>query len=158
MNKYPEAASVVQQVHKVCNDIENLAGCTPDKVGERSEWTSIVNSTENRVNFCKALDGKPHFTPLYGMYTVTLNELKTILKVGTQEGQRGAVNRTSVQSTAQYDDFQEVKRRISLIISRRQPRSRLNQSQHPQLSRCLQAPREPGGLPLIMMSSTTNLI
>jgi hypothetical protein len=34
MNKYPEAASVVPQVHKVLNDIEIFAKCTPDKVGK----------------------------------------------------------------------------------------------------------------------------
>jgi hypothetical protein len=45
-NKYPEAASVVQQVHKLLSDIEILAGCTPDKVGKSSEWTSIMNSAE----------------------------------------------------------------------------------------------------------------
>jgi hypothetical protein len=78
-NKYPEAASVVQQVHKVYSNIENLARCTPDKVGESSAWTSIVNSAENRVNFCKALHRKPHFTPLYSMYAVTLNEVKAVL-------------------------------------------------------------------------------
>jgi hypothetical protein len=55
----PEAASVVQQVYEVLIDIENLAGCTPTKVGESSEWTSIVNSMEdNRANFCKCLVGK----------------------------------------------------------------------------------------------------
>jgi hypothetical protein len=32
--KYPEVASVVQEVHKVPSDIENLAGCTPAKVGK----------------------------------------------------------------------------------------------------------------------------
>jgi hypothetical protein len=46
MSKHPEAASIVQQVHKVLGDMENLAGCTPAKVGESSEWTSIVNSSE----------------------------------------------------------------------------------------------------------------
>jgi hypothetical protein len=46
MNKYPEADSVVQQLYKVLSDIENLARCKPTKVGERSEWTSIVNSAE----------------------------------------------------------------------------------------------------------------
>jgi hypothetical protein len=35
-NKYSEAGSVVQ-VHKLLNDIEILAGCTPDKVGEVSK-------------------------------------------------------------------------------------------------------------------------
>jgi hypothetical protein len=61
-NKYPEAASVMQQVYKVLSDTENPAGCTTAKVGESSEWNSIVNSAEeNRVNFYKALDGKPIF-------------------------------------------------------------------------------------------------
>jgi hypothetical protein len=43
-NKYPEAGSIVQQVYIVLNDIEILAGCTPAKVGESPEWTTIVNS------------------------------------------------------------------------------------------------------------------
>jgi hypothetical protein len=40
-----------------------------------------------------------------------LNELKAILKVNAQAGQSGAVTKTSLESTAQDDDFQEVKRR-----------------------------------------------
>jgi hypothetical protein len=41
-------------------DIENLAGCTPDKVGKISEWSSILNSAEEyRANFSKDLDRKP---------------------------------------------------------------------------------------------------
>jgi hypothetical protein len=39
--KYPEVA-VVQQVHKVLNDTEILAGCTSIKFGE----SSVVNSAE----------------------------------------------------------------------------------------------------------------
>jgi hypothetical protein len=61
--KYPEAGSIVQQVRKILNEIETLATCTPAKVGEIPEWTSIVNSAENR-NFCKDLDGKPLFSEL----------------------------------------------------------------------------------------------
>jgi hypothetical protein len=34
MNKYPEAASVVQQVYKMLSDNENLARCTLAKVGK----------------------------------------------------------------------------------------------------------------------------
>jgi hypothetical protein len=50
--KYPEADSIVQQVYKVLSDIKFLAKCTPAKVGESSEWTSIVSSAEeNRANF-----------------------------------------------------------------------------------------------------------
>jgi hypothetical protein len=43
------------------------------------------------------------------MYAVTLNELKAILKVSAQAGQSGEVSKTSVESLAQDDDFQEVK-------------------------------------------------
>jgi aryl-phospho-beta-D-glucosidase BglC (GH1 family) len=92
--KYPKAAAVVQQVYKVIDDTEILAGNTPTKVGESSEWTSIVDSAENRVNFCTGLDGKPLFSTLYGVYTVTLNELKAIFKVNAQARQSGAVNKT----------------------------------------------------------------
>jgi hypothetical protein len=111
MNKYREAVSVVQQVHKVLSDIEKRAGCTPAEVGGNSEWTSALNSAErSRPNFCKALDGKPLFSALCGMYAVTLGEQKAVLKMSAQTGQRDAVNRTSVESTAQDDDFQDVKR------------------------------------------------
>jgi hypothetical protein len=34
MNKYPEAASVLEQVYKVLNDIDILAGCTLAKWGK----------------------------------------------------------------------------------------------------------------------------
>jgi hypothetical protein len=55
------------------------------------------------------------------MYAVTPNELKAILKVSAQEGQSGAVNKTSVEQVAQDDDLHEVKRHkgISLIIPHR---------------------------------------
>jgi hypothetical protein len=53
-NKYPQAASVVQQAYKLFSDIENLARITLVKGGGSSEWTSIANSAEkNRVNFAK---------------------------------------------------------------------------------------------------------
>jgi hypothetical protein len=100
--KFPEAGSVVQ-VHEVLNDIEILDGCTPAKVGESSEWITIANSAEeNRANFCKSLDGKLIFSALYGMYTVTLIELKA---VSSQAKHSDAVNKTSSESTAQDDDF-----------------------------------------------------
>jgi hypothetical protein len=44
------------------------------------------------------------------MHTVALNELKAVQKVSAQEGQRGAVNKTSLASKVQNDDFQEVMR------------------------------------------------
>jgi hypothetical protein len=48
---------------------------------ESSECTSIVNSAENRENLCEAPDGKPLFSAHYSIYTVTINELKTFLRV-----------------------------------------------------------------------------
>jgi hypothetical protein len=78
-------------------------------VGESSEWATVVNGAEeNRPNFYKAVDRKPLFSALYGIYTVTLNELK----VSAQAGQSGAVNKTSLESRVLDDNFQEVKRRM----------------------------------------------
>lgn len=63
-NKFQEAEPIVQ-VHKALNDIEILAGYTGAKVGETSEWTTIVNNAEeNRTNLCKSLDGKKLFSAL----------------------------------------------------------------------------------------------
>jgi hypothetical protein len=80
-----------------------------------------VNSAEeNRAEFCKCLDEKQLFSVLYGMYTVTLKELQAVLKENTKTRQIGAVNKTSLESTAQDDDFQDVngrRRRISNDIS-----------------------------------------
>jgi hypothetical protein len=82
---------------KVLSDIENLAGCTPAKWGKALSGPPIVNSAENRVNFCKAVDGKPLSSTVYGMYMVTLNELKATMKTILQAGQRFIVNKTSVE-------------------------------------------------------------
>jgi hypothetical protein len=71
----------------------------------------VESAERNRANFCKILDRKPLFSALYGMYTVTLNELKAVLKVSAQAGQSEGVNKTSVESTAQNDNFREVKTR-----------------------------------------------
>jgi hypothetical protein len=56
-NKYTEVAFVVQ-VHEVLSDIEIFAGCASARVGETSERTIIVNSTENRAKFGKSLTRK----------------------------------------------------------------------------------------------------
>jgi hypothetical protein len=44
------------------------------------------------------------------MYTVTLIELKAVLKLSTQAGQSGVVNKTSAELTAQDDNFREIKK------------------------------------------------
>jgi hypothetical protein len=55
------------------------------------------------------------------------------MKVSVQEGKRAAVYRTSLESKAQDDDFQEVKR-LKWHGSHRQPKSPLHKSQYQQLS------------------------
>jgi hypothetical protein len=79
-NKYPEADSAVEQVYKELSDIEILAKCKTSKVGEISECKFIVSrAEENRANFCKILEVMPLFGDFYGIYTLTLNELKTVM-------------------------------------------------------------------------------
>jgi hypothetical protein len=112
-------------------------------------------------------------------------ELKAVLKVGEQDEQSDAVNKTSMESTAQDDDFQEVKRRKRRIPNNTSQTAKkwTNQSRHPQLSSCLQkqcqpatsshlselltwtqrlpeqeALRKSGRPPEILRTSTTNLI
>jgi hypothetical protein len=78
----------MQQLFTVLCQIEDLATYTPSSVGESDEWAAIVSSAEeNRENYCKALRGKSLFSALYGTYTVTLNELKNVLKASSQAGQ-----------------------------------------------------------------------
>lgn len=57
----------------------------------------------------KTLDGKPQFNALYGMYPLSLNKFKAVLKVSGQVGHSGGVFKTSVESVNQDDDFREVK-------------------------------------------------
>lgn len=57
--------------------------------------------------FCKVVYGMPLCSAHYGMYMVTLNELKATLKVSAQAGKRGVLNKTSVKSMAQDDNFQK---------------------------------------------------
>jgi hypothetical protein len=101
VDKHPDAAASMNQLYKVLCEIEDLASFTPAPVGESGEWAAIVSSAEdNRENHCKALRGKPLFSALYGTYTVTLNELKNVLKASSQAGQ-----------TKKADDFKEVRSR-----------------------------------------------
>jgi hypothetical protein len=91
----------MQQPYKVMCEIEDLDSFTPAPVVESGEWAAIVSSAEdNRESFCKALRGKPLFSAPYCTYTVTLNELKNVLKASSQAGQ-----------TKKADNFKEVRSR-----------------------------------------------
>jgi hypothetical protein len=96
----------LKQLFKVLCDIEDIAGCTPALVGDSDLWSSIVKSAEeNKRNFCKALDGKTLYSALYVTYTVTLQELKALLKA------IASINPTSKSTFTQEEGFTEVRRR-----------------------------------------------
>jgi hypothetical protein len=82
----PDAEVQLTQLFKLLCDIKDVAGYTPALVGERQEWTSIVITVDvNRTNFYKALSRETPCSALYGTYTLTLSELKGLLKVSLSE-------------------------------------------------------------------------
>jgi hypothetical protein len=84
VQQYPEADSQLKKLFNLLGDIEDVAGHTSTSVGESVEWAAILNfAGENGASYCKGLHGKPFSSALYGTYTVTLQELKTVLKVRT---------------------------------------------------------------------------
>jgi hypothetical protein len=90
------------------DDIENMAGHTTASVGESAEWAAIVNAVEgNGESYCRGLHGKPLFSALYGTYTVTLDELKALLKASTLADQTNSPKATGQETT--QDGFQEVR-------------------------------------------------
>jgi hypothetical protein len=106
LSQSPDADIQLKQLFKVLCDIEDVAGYTPTSVGDSAQWSSIVNTAEeNRLNFCKALDGKTLYSALYGTYTVTLQELKALLKASA------STNQTLKHTSTQEEGFTEVRRR-----------------------------------------------
>jgi hypothetical protein len=85
--KHPDAEVQLRQPFKILCDTEDVADYTPASMGKSVEGLSIVNTVEgNRTSYCRALTGKTLFSALHGTYTVTLNELKTMLKASTLKG------------------------------------------------------------------------
>jgi hypothetical protein len=69
-------------------DIEDVVGYTPAYVRDGEQWSAIVNAAEeNRKKLCKALSGKTLFSALYGIYTITTQELKAVLKANNEADQ-----------------------------------------------------------------------
>jgi hypothetical protein len=80
----PDGDAQYRQLFKVLCEIEDMTSFAPGTVGESPEWASIVDSPEENVaTFCKALSGKPLFSAVHGIYTITLGELKAMLKKST---------------------------------------------------------------------------
>jgi hypothetical protein len=105
----PDGDAQYRQLFKVLCTIEDTARFTPAKLGESPEWATIVEAAEeNAAAFCKALSGKPLFSALHGLYTVTLGKLKVLLK--NSAGQKGQKTNPGGPPTPD-DGFQEVRRR-----------------------------------------------
>ncbi|XP_023725873.1 uncharacterized protein LOC111874531 [Cryptotermes secundus] len=106
VKQYPAADEHYRRLFKIICDIEDVASFTPATIGESVEWAAIINAAEeSREGYCKALKGKILFSALYGTYTVTLNDLKSLVKARTSEA-------TKTQTKpSQEEDFKEVRRR-----------------------------------------------
>jgi hypothetical protein len=105
VGQHLDAEEQLRKLYKILCDIEDVEGYTPASVGENEQWSSIVSTVEeNCANFCKTLSGKTLYSVLYGTYTVTLNELKGLLKTTTtaKSGTTG--------SPHQDEGFHEVRR------------------------------------------------
>jgi hypothetical protein len=90
----------------------------PASVRESAEWSAIVNpAEENGASFCKGLHRKPLFSALYGTYTVTLKELKALIKARTLADQTN-IPKTTWQQTNKEDYFQEGRRRRRSAIDK----------------------------------------
>jgi hypothetical protein len=103
VGKYPEADTQYRQLYRTLCAIEDVAGDTPAVVGERAVGTAVVSDAEeNRANYCKALSGQTLLSAMYGTYSVTLTDLKSILKVG-EDAEK------SPEKPAQIEGFKEVR-------------------------------------------------
>jgi hypothetical protein len=70
-----------------------------------------VNSADGTEQILQSSKWEAADNILYGMYAVTLNELKVVFKANAQAVRRCAVNETSVVLPAPDFEFQEVCRR-----------------------------------------------
>lgn len=62
------------------------------------EWKTIAgNAKKDRINYCKLVEDKRLFNAYYSTYTVTLNELKAIVKSSTKKGEGNLESTISVE-------------------------------------------------------------
>jgi hypothetical protein len=110
VQQYPEADAQLKQLLQVPDDIEDVGRHILSSAGESAEWADTVNAAEeNGASYCKGLHGKPFFSFLYGTYTVTLQELKAVIKARTL-ADRTNIPKTIGQQTNKENYFQEVRR------------------------------------------------
>jgi hypothetical protein len=138
--QYPDADTQHRLLFQILCAIEDVAGYTHAAVGESAEWTAIVSAAEeNRASYCKALSGKTLVSALYGTYTVTLNELKSLLKASTSAGRNTTA--TETEKPTQGEAFKEVLRRKQRSTTKTTPTSK-KQRRQPQAPPLMRLPPE----------------
>jgi hypothetical protein len=113
VQEFPDAKPVIKEVDKVLQDIVCLVGCTPASVGKSEDWQRVVNNAQiDRESYCNVLKGK-QFSALYGLYTVTFNELKSVLQLSAQVPRQGVATSEAPPAEAEKmnDGFREQRRR-----------------------------------------------
>jgi hypothetical protein len=111
VQQYPEEDAQLKQLHQAPGDIEDVARHIATSIGEIVEWAAIVNAAEeNGASYSKGLHGNPLFSALHGTYTITLHELKAVLKPSTLAGQTN-LPKTTEQQPPPEGTFQGVCRR-----------------------------------------------
>jgi hypothetical protein len=99
----------LKQLLKVLCDIVVVAGYTQASVGDRDQWSSIVNTAENNSqNYFKALCGKTMYSTLHDTYTVALQESRALLKANTSADPTLTPTPTPKPASNQEDGFTEV--------------------------------------------------
>jgi hypothetical protein len=121
IGQFPGIDAKPKQLLKVIRNIEEMARYTPALVGESEQWSSIVSTAkENRQNFYKVLNRENLFSALYGTFTVTLYELKAMLKASTP----GSQSKTPKSAASLEDGFKEVRGRERNSTNETAPTSR----------------------------------
>jgi hypothetical protein len=112
VTKYPDAEESIKQVGRVLSDIVSLAGCTPSEVGDSMKWQGIVSATtEDRLSYCKSLKGKQLFRALYGLYMITLGELRAVLQSSVQHKKNPGADKAPNATTDPSGEFKEQRHR-----------------------------------------------
>jgi hypothetical protein len=110
IQKYPAAAGIMEQVHRVLVDSAHLAGRTPISVGQSPKWNKTVqNPTEASRSLHQLFVGKPLYSALQGVYAEVLIDLKGVLQESVAKGDAPCTS-TRI-SRMEENEFREQKRR-----------------------------------------------
>jgi hypothetical protein len=94
----------------VLSNIVNLAGCTPIGIRESEKCQDTVSATtEDMFSYCKSLKEKQLFKALYGLYRITLSELRAFLQSSAQHKKKNRGVGKAPEATTMAEPFGELK-------------------------------------------------